>query len=120
MLFRSFVHGASGNTVIGNSIRSVKITGDTLYGTCNNNRIGGPTPEERNTISGNGGSGEEGFPTGIQVEIKQAVGTIIEGNYIGTTPDGLAPSTTGNGTSGINVGLGASGTVIRIAAGTAM
>ena len=108
-----FVHGASGNTVIGNTLRSVKITGDTLYGPCNNNRIGGPTPEERNTISGNGGSGEEGFPTGIQVEIKQATGTIIEGNYIGTTPDGFASSPAANGTSGINVGLGSSGTIIR-------
>lgn len=108
-----FIHGVSGNTIIGNTIRRVQITGDTLYGPCTNNRIGGPTPEERNTISGNGTSGEEGFPTGIQIEISNAVGTIIEGNYIGTTPDGMAPSAIANGTSGISVGLGAVGTIIR-------
>ncbi|MFZ4573979.1 MAG: right-handed parallel beta-helix repeat-containing protein [Phycisphaerales bacterium] len=108
-----FVHGSSGNIVIGNTIRAIQITGDTLYGPCANNRIGGPTPEERNTISGGGSTGEEGFPTGIQVEIKNAVGTVIEGNYIGTTADGFAPWPGTNGTSGINVGLGASGTIIR-------
>jgi Right handed beta helix region len=107
-----FVHGASGNLVIGNSIRSIKITGDTLFGTCNDNRIGGPTVEERNIITGNGGSGEEGIPTGIQVEIKHAVGTIIEGNYIGTSTDGMTASAM-NGVSGVNVGLGAVGTIIR-------
>jgi parallel beta-helix repeat protein len=108
-----FVHGSSGNTVVGNTIRSVKITGDTLSGTCDNNRIGGPTPQERNTISGNGASGEEGIPTGIQVEISHAVGTILDGNYIGTTTDGMAAWPGANGVSGVKVGLGAAGTVIR-------
>jgi hypothetical protein len=111
-----YVHigaGADGNTVIGNTLRFLTVSGDTLYGTCDNNRIGGPTPAERNVISGNARRGEEGFPIGTQVSIAHAVGTIFEGNYVGTTEDGMAMWPTLNGTTGIAVGHGAVGTLIR-------
>jgi hypothetical protein len=55
-----------------------------------NNRIGGPSAAERNTISGAGSFGEEGFPDGAQISVVDADGTVIEGNYIGTTADGMA------------------------------
>ncbi len=104
---------ASGNIVIGNQLRAVNVFGDTLYGPCRNNRIGGPSDAERNTISGNGGSGEEGIPTGVQIDLRTAQDTVIENNYIGTTPDGLAPSPLINGVTGISVGNACSGTLIR-------
>ena len=65
--------------------------GATQYGViARNNRIGGPTVAERNVISGAGHYGEEGFPTGSQINIVDADNTLVEGNYIGTTADGMA------------------------------
>jgi hypothetical protein len=55
-----------------------------------NNRIGGPRPAERNLISGSGHYGEEGFPVGGQVSLQDAVGTIVQGNYIGTDATGTS------------------------------
>jgi titin len=55
-----------------------------------NNRIGGPTAAERNLISGSGHFGEEGFPVGAQVSLQEAIGTIVQGNYIGTNAAGTA------------------------------
>lgn len=83
---------AEGNIVIGNTvIGGVTVIGATQYGVvARNNRIGGPTAAERNVISGAGYYGEEGFPDGEQVSIVDADGTIVEGNYIGTTVDGMA------------------------------
>jgi titin len=83
---------AENNIVIGNTIiGGVDVIGSTQYGVIvRNNRIGGPTPAERNVISGAGHYGEEGYPDGEQVTIVDADGTIIEGNYIGTTVDGMA------------------------------
>jgi hypothetical protein len=105
--------GAGGNTVIGNVIRTLQVSGDTLYGTCNNNRIGGPSLAERNVLSGNRTTGEEGFPTGVQVQIAHAVGTVFEGNFVGTTEDGSAVWPTLNGATGVSIGLGAVNTVVR-------
>lgn len=42
-----------------------------------NNRIGGPTPAQRNLISGNSGAG-------IAVNGTLAAGNVVQGNYIGT------------------------------------
>jgi hypothetical protein len=83
---------ADGNIVIGNTvIGGVEVQGATQYGViARNNRIGGTTPAERNVISGAGAYGEEGFPDGAQVSVIDADGTIVEGNYIGTTADGMA------------------------------
>ncbi|MBL8762591.1 MAG: hypothetical protein JNL50_14950 [Phycisphaerae bacterium] len=78
------------NTVIGNRLTHCSIVGSQYCVYPTGNRIGGPTAAERNTISGNGYYGEEGFPTGTQMSVVWAKDTIIEGNYIGTTPDGMA------------------------------
>ena len=83
---------AEDNIVIGNTVTNgITVIGATQYGViARNNRIGGPTPAERNVISGAGHYGEEGYPVGEQVTIIDADGTIVEGNYIGTTADGMA------------------------------
>jgi hypothetical protein len=78
------------NVVICNRIRHVQISGSQYCVFPTGNRIGGPTEAERNVISGYGSYGEEGFPTGAQVAVNWARDTIIEGNYVGTTPDGMA------------------------------
>ena len=104
------------NVVIGNvlsgSWHGVAVRGSPFTTTANNNRIGGPTAAERNIISGAGHYGEEGFPVGSQVSIEWATGTIIEGNFIGTTADGLA-SAGQIGPTGIELTTEASGTIIR-------
>lgn len=96
---------AEGNIVIGNTvIGGVTVQGATRYGVfANNNRIGGPTPAERNVISGAGHYGEEGFPVGEQVSIVDADGTLVEGNYVGTTTDGMHPYPQQIGPVGIEV-----------------
>jgi hypothetical protein len=55
-----------------------------------NNRIGGPDPADRNFITGFGNYGEHGVPAGTTVQISDTIGTLIQNNYIGTTPDGMA------------------------------
>ncbi len=78
------------NVVIGNRLTRCSVVGSQYCVYPTGNRIGGPTPAERNTISGYGYYGEEGFPTGTQMSVVWAKDTVIEGNYIGTTPDGMA------------------------------
>lgn len=98
---------AEDNIVIGNvisGINGVDVVGSTQYGViARNNRIGGPTPAERNIISGAGRFGEEGYPFGEQISIVDADGTIVEGNYIGTTVDGMARYPQQIGTVGVEV-----------------
>ncbi|MGE0480857.1 MAG: hypothetical protein AB7Q17_10345 [Phycisphaerae bacterium] len=88
------VLGASSDTVVvGNIVRGggVRLEGATQYNhICSNVRVGGPTPEERNVISGGGGFGEEGFPTGQKISIVDVDGALIEGNYLGTNTAGSA------------------------------
>jgi PKD repeat protein len=105
---------AEGNIVIGNTvIGGVTVQGATQYGViARNNRIGGPTPAEGNVISGAGYYGEEGFPVGEQVSIVDADGTIVEGNYIGTTADGMARYPQQIGPIGVEV-RDSRGTTIR-------
>ena len=83
---------ADDNIVVGNSLLvGVQVRGATRYGVfARNNRIGGPTSAERNLISGAGHYGEEGLPTGTQVSVVDADGTVVEGNYIGTNAQGTA------------------------------
>jgi hypothetical protein len=87
---------ADENVVIGNvltgSFHGASVRGSIYTTRPANNRVGGPTAEERNIISDAGHYGEEGFPDGAQVNIEYADGTIVEGNYIGTTADGGASS----------------------------
>jgi CSLREA domain-containing protein len=52
------------------------------------NRIGGPAPAQRNIISGNGGLFIEG---GILIVGSQALGNIVQGNYIGLDVTGMLP-----------------------------
>ena len=82
---------ADGNIVIGNSLLvGVDVRGATQFGVfARNNRIGGPGRAERNVISGAGYYGEEGFPVGAQITVIDADGTLVEGNFIGTTADGM-------------------------------
>ena len=96
---------AEGNIVIGNTLLvGVEVRGATQYGVfARNNRIGGPTPAERNVIAGAGSYGEEGFPDGAQVSIVDADGTLVEGNYIGTTADGMHPYPQQIGPVGVEV-----------------
>lgn len=85
---------AENNIVIGNRLSGgslgIRIIGSQYTDYARNNRLGGPTPAERNIISGAGSYCCEGAPSGAQVAVTYAIGTIIEGNYIGTTPDGMA------------------------------
>ena len=107
---------ADDNVVIGNiltgSFNGAAVRGSTYAAFPNNNRIGGPTAAERNLIAGAGMYGEEGFPDGAQVKLEHANGTIVEGNYIGTTPDGTAPSPGQVGPVGVSV-TDSTGTIVR-------
>ncbi|MFO0833928.1 MAG: hypothetical protein U0638_03080 [Phycisphaerales bacterium] len=78
------------NVIVGNTldrIRIVRWSGNVLS---TNNRIGGPTPGERNRIVGMGSWNSQGSAGGFAIEIFDAQGTIIENNQIGTTPDGMS------------------------------
>ena len=96
--------------VVGNTTTRVRVLGWVGGGQpAVENRIGGPTPAERNFITGYGTWGEEGYPGGTTVQIFDSIGTIVENNWIGTTPDGLAQgslaSTQGIGFEGENHGV---------------
>lgn len=100
---------ASDNTLFGNTVTRVRILG--WYGggqPATNNRIGGPNPGERNFITGYGTWEEHGAPGGTTVQLFDSKDTIIENNWIGTTPDGMEQgsqaSTSGIGFEGENHG----------------
>jgi len=85
---------AEDNIVIGNHISGgvvgVDVIGSIYTPSPKNNRIGGPTEAERNIIAGAGSYCCEGAPSGAQVSVDHAEGTIVENNWIGLTPDGTA------------------------------
>ena len=98
---------ASDNVIVGNTVTRVRILGWVDGGQpCVNNRVGGPTPQERNYITGYGTWNTEGAPGGTTVQIFDSIGTIVEGNWIGTTRDGMTQgnlaSTSGVGFEGEN------------------
>lgn len=102
------MNNSASNVVIGNELRGstagVWVNGAVQYNLfATGNRIGGPTPSERNLISGGGRIGHEGFPTGAQVYLVDADATIIEGNFIGTTADGSATFPGQNGPAGLDI-----------------
>jgi hypothetical protein len=99
-----------GNTLTGGDF-GVWVIGSIYSTTPKNNRIGGPTPEERNIIAGAGSYCCEGAPSGAQVSLEYAESTIVEGNWIGLTPDGMA-SEGQVGPAGVDV-YQSSGNVIR-------
>lgn len=89
--------------VVGNTVQRVRVLGGgPLEPPALNNRVGGPTLAERNFITGYGTFNGEGCPGGTTVQIFEATGTIVENNWIGTTPDGMAQ---GNPASVVGVGL---------------
>ncbi len=105
---------ASGNIVLGNIFRyGLRVSGDTFSGTCDDNRIGGPTLAERNVFAGHGYTAEEGLPAGTELEIYHAKNTRVEGNFVGTSDDGLSGFAERVGATGIGVGIGAVNTLIE-------
>lgn len=105
---------ANGNIVLGNIFRyGLRVSGDPLNGTCDDNRIGGPTLAERNVFTGHGYSAEEGLPAGTELEIYHAKNTRVEGNFVGTSDDGLSGFAGRVGATGIGVGIGAVNTLIE-------
>jgi hypothetical protein len=83
---------ASNNVVVGNTVQRVRVLGWIANNQpAANNRIGGPTPAERNYITGLGTWNSQGWPSGFAVQLFNAIGTVVENNWIGTTPDGLQP-----------------------------
>jgi hypothetical protein len=84
------VCGADDNIIVGNRLRTIFVGASPYCDTSSRNRIGGPTPEERNVINGFGYYGEEGFPVGEGIEVSWATDTLIEGNYIGVNAEGTA------------------------------
>jgi hypothetical protein len=104
---------ANQNVIRGNIFRyGLRLTGDTLYGTCDDNVFGGATPAEGNVFAGKGTTGEEGLPTGTELEIYHAVNTLIQNNKVGTSNDGLSRYAVRTGVTGIGVGIGAVGTMV--------
>ncbi len=82
---------ASNTIVVGNTFQRVRVLGYIASGhPASNNRIGGPTLSERNYIIGQGTLNSQGIPGGFAVQLFNAIGTVIENNWIGTTPDGLS------------------------------
>lgn len=91
------------NVVIRNVAERVRITGQGNFGPpASGNRIGGPDPADRNFLTGWGNVGEHGVPSGDTVELFYTDNTLIENNYIGTTPDGME---IGNHASTVGVGV---------------
>lgn len=104
---------AHGNLVKGNVFRwGLRLSGDTLNGTCDNNVFGGATAAEGNVFAGHGTTGQEGLPTGTELEIYHARNTLIQNNMVGTTNDGLGRYAARTGALGIGIGIGASGTQV--------
>ncbi len=81
---------SNNNVLVGNTMQRVRIWGfDSSY-LAVGNRVGGPNLADRNFITGYGTHSSEGFPSGSAIELFNTSGTVIENNYIGTTPDGMA------------------------------
>jgi hypothetical protein len=90
------------NVVVGNTVHRVRVLGFGPGQPAANNRIGGPTPAERNFITGYGSWNGEGLPGGTTVQLFASAGTIVENNWIGTTPDGMVQ---GNLASVVGIGF---------------
>jgi len=100
---------SSRNLVVRNTTERVRITGLGMASPATGNIIGGPDAADRNYITGFGNFGEHGAPAGDGVELYYTVDTLIQNNYIGTTPDGMEVSnpacTTGIAVHNFNHGL---------------
>lgn len=78
------------NLVVRNTTDRVRITGLGTTNSASGNVIGGPDPSDRNYILGFGNWGEHGVPAGDCIELYYSEDTLIQNNWIGTTPDGMA------------------------------
>lgn len=89
---------SNGNVVTGNTFGRVRVLGWTAGGfPATGNRIGGPTPSDRNVILGYGTWSTQGTPGGYAVQIFDTDSTLLENNSIGTSADGMTaanPATT--------------------------
>lgn len=81
---------SNGNLVVGNTVQRVRINGFGTGQPALDNVIGGPGAADRNYLTGYGTWNSEGLPAGAAVELTWTRGTVIENNWIGTTPDGLS------------------------------
>jgi hypothetical protein len=90
------------NVVVGNTIDRVRVLGLGAGQPVTNNRIGGPAPTDRNFITGYGNWNSEGLPGGTTVQLFASARTVVENNWIGTTPDGMAQ---GNLASVVGIGF---------------
>ncbi|MFN0143913.1 MAG: right-handed parallel beta-helix repeat-containing protein, partial [Mycobacterium sp.] len=82
---------SSDNVVVGNTFGQIRLGGYVAGGfPAVNNRIGGPTPAERNYIIGTGTWSSEGFPGGFALQIVDATDTVVENNQIGISLDGMS------------------------------
>jgi parallel beta-helix repeat protein len=104
--------GTNNNVVSGNYIGTDasgiaalpnQVNGVVLINGPNNNQIGGPTPEERNIISGNNGFG-------VEIWFEGTNNNLVEGNYIGLNAAG-APL--GDQYSGVYIYNGADNNTLR-------
>lgn len=84
------LYGADDCHLFGNTIERVRITGGSPTDPASGNVIGGPDPADRNFITGWGNVGEHGSPSGTTIELYGTTDTLIQNNYIGTTPDGMS------------------------------
>jgi hypothetical protein len=97
------VDQSNDNVIVRNTTSRVRIDGWFDGGSpATNNRIGGPDPADRNFITGFGNYGQHGVPGGTTVELFDTLGTLVENNYIGTTPDGMS---IGNPASTVGIGI---------------
>lgn len=101
--------GGEHNQVLGNLV-GTDATGSTAMPNMigvglggRNNRLGGPTPGERNIISGN-------WDKGVNLLGEDVTGNVVAGNYIG--PDITGTKALGNGRGGVIIECGASGNTV--------
>lgn len=96
------IRGSHLNSIVGNHIgvdpSGTIAKGNGIYGVfiidTNDNFVGGPSPADRNIISGNGSDG-------VQLSGASAIGNLIAGNYIGTDITGRVAL--GNGIAGVTI-----------------
>ena len=92
------------NVVVGNTAQRVRVLGWASNGQpAVGNQIGGPTPQERNFLTGYGTVNGEGLPSGSTLQLVDTTGTRVINNRIGTTPDGSAQGSLVS-TMGVEVG----------------
>ncbi|MEZ5063799.1 MAG: FlgD immunoglobulin-like domain containing protein [bacterium] len=103
---------ANDNVVIGNTVNRVRVLGGGSTQLAMNNRVGGPDPSDRNWIVGYGTINGEGLPAGATIQLSWAGSTLIQNNWIGTTPDGLSQGSLAS-TAGVSLETENWDTVIR-------